>query len=67
LPGNVASIILAAAFVLLMAREERRHPLDRGKADATTTSKIASTRHAAANALFASLLRCQAAFAMFLA
>ena len=50
-----------------MAREECRHPLDRGKADAATASKIASTRHAAANALLASLLRRQAAFAMLLA
>jgi len=67
LPGNVASIILTAAFVLLVAREECCHPLDRGKAYATTTSKITSTRHTTANALLASFLRRQATFAVLLA
>jgi hypothetical protein len=67
LPGDVAGVIFATTFILFMAREKRSHPLDGGEAYAAAASQIASSSNAAANALLASFLRRQAAFAMLLA
>jgi len=67
LPGDIASVIFATTFILLVAREKRCHTLNSGKAYAAAASKITSPCNAAANALLSSLLRCQAAFAIFLA
>jgi hypothetical protein len=67
LPSYVTSIIFTTTFILFMAREKRSHALNSGEAYATTASEIASSSHSAANALLASFLRRQAAFAMLLA
>ena len=50
-----------------MAREERSHALNSGKAYTTAACQVASPSHATANALFASFLRRQAAFTILLA
>jgi len=56
LPGNVARIILAATFVLFMARKEGGHSFDSGKTYGATTGQVTSTRHSTANALLAGFL-----------
>ena len=50
-----------------MTREKGSHALDGGEAYAAAASQIASSSNATTNALFASFLRRQAAFAMLLA
>ncbi len=50
-----------------MAREERSHAFNCGKAYAATTSEVARSGHTAANALFPGFLRRQTALAILLA
>ena len=50
-----------------MAGEKRSHTLNSREAYAAAASQVARSGHSAPNALFASFLRRQAAFAMLLA
>jgi len=66
-PCNVAGVILASAFILFVAREKCGHSLDGCVADLAAARQVTSPCHTAANALLASFLSGQAAFAMLLA